>query len=74
MRGGGHYVYPVIQEDVVAMPVGQEHEHCGRYARGQGSNPIQLLVPAADGDRSALAWAATRVRITPIVTLYVKRE
>jgi anaerobic selenocysteine-containing dehydrogenase len=59
------YVYPGIQEDVVAMPVGQGHEHGGRYARGQGSNPIQLLVPAVVGDTGALAWAATRVQIVP---------
>jgi len=59
------YVYPGIREDVVAMPVGQGHEDYGRYAQGQGSNPVRLLVPTADEDTGTLPWAAARVQITP---------
>jgi anaerobic selenocysteine-containing dehydrogenase len=54
------YVYPGILEDVVAMPVGRGHEQYGRYARGQGSNPIRLLPPLSGG-----ALSAVRVSIQP---------
>ncbi|HUW09657.1 MAG TPA: hypothetical protein VM537_07985 [Anaerolineae bacterium] len=47
------------------MPVGQGHEHYGRYAAGQGSNPVQLLVPELDSETGGLAWAATRVKVVP---------
>jgi anaerobic selenocysteine-containing dehydrogenase len=57
------YVYPGIAPGVVAMPVGQGHEEYGRYAQKRGSNAVDLLVPAADEESGALAWAATRVRI-----------
>jgi anaerobic selenocysteine-containing dehydrogenase len=54
------YVYPGLLEDVVAMPLGQGHEQYGRYAHGQGSNPIQLLPP---GSGSALS--GVRVSLQP---------
>lgn len=59
------YVYPGIRPDVVAIPIGQGHSQYGRYAQGRGSNPVKLLVPIADEGTGALAWGATRVRITP---------
>jgi anaerobic selenocysteine-containing dehydrogenase len=59
------YIYPGIREDVVAMPVGRGHEHYGRYARGRGSNPMKLVVPSADDETGALAWATTQVQIVP---------
>ncbi len=58
------YVYPGIPPDVVAMPLGQGHTVYGRYARGRGENPFRLLAPVAEEETGALAWAATRVRIT----------
>jgi anaerobic selenocysteine-containing dehydrogenase len=59
------YVYPGIEEGVVAMPIGQGHEHYGRFAQDRGSNPVRLLVPAVDEETGALAWGATQVRIEP---------
>lgn len=59
------YVYPGIREDVVAMPLGQGHEHYGRYAQERGSNPVRLLVSPVDEETGSLAWAATRVRLVP---------
>jgi anaerobic selenocysteine-containing dehydrogenase len=59
------YVYPGIGENVVAMPVGQGHEHYGRYAQSRGGNPIDLLPAEVDEDTGTLAWAATRVRLEP---------
>lgn len=58
------YLYPAIMPGVVAMPIGQGHSAYGRYAKGRGANPIQILAPLTDVKSGALAWAATRVRIT----------
>jgi anaerobic selenocysteine-containing dehydrogenase len=57
-------ITPGIAPDIVAMPVGQGHESFTRYASGRGSNPIAVLAPVADAQTGALAWAATRVKIT----------
>jgi anaerobic selenocysteine-containing dehydrogenase len=57
---------PGIAPDVLAMPVGQGHETFTRYASGRGSNPVKLLAPAVEPETGALAWAATRVRISRI--------
>lgn len=58
-------VYPGIRPDVVAIPVGQGHEHFGRFAQRRGSNPISLIAAITDPDTGSLAWGATRVRIEP---------
>ena len=57
------FLYPAIAPDVVAMPVGQGHEHFTRYASGRGANPISILAPMTEESVGALAWAATRVQI-----------
>ena len=59
------YVYPAIMPDVVAMPIGQGHAEYGRYAKGRGANPIQILSPEMEPESGALAWGATRVALTP---------
>ena len=59
-------VSPGIAPDMVAMPVGQGHESFTRVASGRGVNPIALLAPMAESGTGALAWAATRVRITRV--------
>ena len=56
-------IFPGIAPDVIAMPVGQGHEHFTRYASGRGANPVSILAPITDSDTGSLAWAATRVRI-----------
>jgi anaerobic selenocysteine-containing dehydrogenase len=60
------YVSPGIAPDVIAMPVGQGHETFTRYASGRGENPVRLLSGVAEPESGALAWAATRVRVTRI--------
>jgi anaerobic selenocysteine-containing dehydrogenase len=57
-------IYPGIAPDIVAMPVGQGHEHFTRYASGRGANPIGLIAPVTEPETGALAWAATRVKVT----------
>ena len=56
-------IFPGIRPDVVAIPIGQGHTEFGRYAKGRGSNPINLLAPVSDQETGALAWGATRVSI-----------
>jgi anaerobic selenocysteine-containing dehydrogenase len=60
------FISPAIAPDVVAMPVGQGHQNYTRYASGRGANPIEILAPAADAATGALAWAATRVKVTRV--------
>ena len=57
---------PGIAPDVAAMPTGQGHENFTRYATGRGANPISILAPVVQSDTGALAWAATRVKITRV--------
>ncbi len=57
-------ITPGIAPDMVAMPVGQGHRTFTRYASGRGENPVALLAAMTEQATGALAWAATRVRIT----------
>jgi anaerobic selenocysteine-containing dehydrogenase len=59
-------VSPGIAPDVLAMPIGQGHQSFGRYADGRGANPQAILAPVAERETGALAWAATRVKLTRI--------
>jgi anaerobic selenocysteine-containing dehydrogenase len=58
-------IYPGIRPDVVAIPVGQGHDHYGRFAEGRGSNPLALISTITDPESGSLAWGASRVRIEP---------
>lgn len=59
-------ISPGIAPDVVAMPMGQGHEHFTRYASGRGANPISILAPVTVPETGSLAWAATRVKISRV--------
>jgi len=59
-------ISPGIAPDVIAMPTGQGHETFTRYASGRGSNPVKVLAPVVEPETGALAWAATRVKITRV--------
>jgi len=48
------------------MPAGQGHSTFTRYASRRGENPVDLLAPVTDAATAALAWAATRVRVSRI--------
>jgi anaerobic selenocysteine-containing dehydrogenase len=59
-------IFPGIAPDMVAMPVGQGHETFTRYASKRGANPIAILAPVTESETGALAWAATRVKMSRI--------
>ncbi|MEQ1575204.1 MAG: molybdopterin-dependent oxidoreductase [Vicinamibacterales bacterium] len=59
-------ISPGIAPDIIAMPAGQGHQTYTRYASGRGENPIALLAPLTEASTGALAWAATRVRISRV--------
>jgi len=58
------YLYPAIRPDTIAIPYGQGHTALGRYARGRGCNPLQLLKVALN-ERGDLAYGDTTVTILP---------
>jgi len=57
-------INPGISPDVVAMPVGQGHEHFTRYASRRGANPVSILSPLSIEGTHSFAWAATRVKLS----------
>jgi anaerobic selenocysteine-containing dehydrogenase len=59
-------IYPGIRPDMVAIPLGQGHRDMGRYAKGRGVNPLQLLAMTLEESTAQPAWNATRVRVTRI--------
>jgi len=58
------YIYKGVHVDAVAVPMGRGHEEYGRYAKGNGVNPLKILSPAVDEMSGELATHATRVRIS----------
>lgn len=56
-------LYPAIMPGVVAIPLGQGHTALGRYARGNGANPMGLLRAERD-PLSGMAALAARVRVS----------
>jgi anaerobic selenocysteine-containing dehydrogenase len=59
-------ITPGIAPDVVAMPMGQGHRFFTRYASGRGSNPMEIVAAVTEPATGALAWAATRVRLSRV--------
>jgi len=59
-------VFPGIQEDSVAIPLGQGHTEYGRYAKNIGVNPFKILTAQFDKETGELATHATKVSITKV--------
>ena len=62
------YLYPGIRPDTVSMPIGQGHSTYGRYAKGRGSNPIDILPFKEDPNTGELALNVTRVKISRVIS------
>lgn len=58
------YVYKGMHPDAVGLPLGQGHEDYGRYAKGRGINPMDILGPERDATTGELALFGTRVKIS----------
>jgi len=57
-------IFPGIRLDMVAMPMGQGYRDLGRYAKGRGVNPLQLVVVNdGKGEHANPAWNGTRVMV-----------
>ena len=59
-------ISPGLAPDIIAMPAGQGHTTFTRYASGRGANPAAILAPLTESATGALAWAATRVKVTRV--------
>ncbi len=57
------HLYEGIRTDTVALPIGQGHSDFGRYARGQGKNPVSLLSALGDEKPVNATEAAYAVRL-----------
>ena len=59
------YVNPGTPPGVAGVPAGQGHQHFTSYAARRGANVWDLIDPELmDAETGALAWAATRVRVS----------
>ena len=58
------YLFPGIHPDAISIPLGRGHEAMGRYAKGYGVNPFQILDAVYDKDTGELALHETRVKIS----------
>ena len=60
------YLFPGIHPDAVSVPLGRGHEAMGRYAKGYGVNPFQILDSVFDQETGELALHETRVKISKV--------
>jgi len=58
------YLFPGIHPDAVSIPLGRGHDAMGRYAKGYGVNPFQILDVVYDKETGELALHETRVKIS----------
>jgi len=72
-RDGGRievpvYVSPAASPTVLSVPLGQGHNSYGRWATRdggvRGANPMDLLAPITDQATGALAYGATKVKLS----------
>ena len=59
------YRYPGLQPDAVAISMGGGHTAMGRFADGNGVNPMVLLPAVVEQPSGALVHAATKVSVEP---------
>lgn len=60
------YLFPGIHPDAVSIPLGRGHEAMGRYAKGYGANPFQILDRVFDKETGELAMHETLVNLSKV--------
>jgi molybdopterin-containing oxidoreductase family iron-sulfur binding subunit len=58
------YLFPGIHPEAISIPVGRGHDAMGRYAKGFGVNPFQIMDAVFETATGELAMHETRVRIS----------
>lgn len=58
------YLFPGIHPDAISVPLGRGHDAMGRYAKGYGVNPFQILDAVFDKETGELAMHETRVKVS----------
>ena len=58
------YPNPASAPNTICVPVGQGHTSMGRYAKNRGANVLSILDASKDDNTGALAWSATKVKIS----------
>ncbi len=58
------YLFPGIHPDAISIPLGRGHDALGRYAKGYGVNPFQILDAVFDKETGELALHETRVKVS----------
>ena len=58
------YLFSGIHPEAVSIPIGRGHEAMGRYAKGYGVNPFQIMDAVFEGATGELAMHETRVKIS----------
>lgn len=57
------YLFPGIHPEAISIPIGRGHEAMGRYAKGYGVNPFQIMDAVFEDVTGELAMHETRVKI-----------
>jgi anaerobic selenocysteine-containing dehydrogenase len=60
------YLFPGIHPDAISIPLGRGHQAMGRYAKGFGANPFQILDHVFDKETGELAMHGTLVKISKV--------
>ena len=60
------YLFPGIHPDAVSIPLGRGHDAMGRYAKGFGVNPFQILDRVFDKETGELAMHETLVKVSKV--------
>lgn len=58
------FVYEGIRPDTIAIPMGQGHTSYGRYAKGRGVNPLDLLPNVKDKISGGFAFLSTKASVS----------
>jgi len=59
------WIYPGIRQDVIALAMGGGHTEAGRFANGNGVNPMDLIPAEVEALSGGLVHFITKVAVTP---------